>query len=229
MTLYFACTNDSKNNGEVIVLKSCEIKCFDDEVLILSCLSKLSSKEKRELLKIFEGDNLKENNDSRSLKKFKTFIKQDGGEVVDILNYELMCNAIVVKSVKYNKLISAQDGLFLMCGLNKDTQLNKLQNLKIKLDGKTVIYLIESKYKNKIPNKLVILSINSATLFPEIENKAKYVKENILTSINIEILEYKNNWVLLPILIQEIVCILSNSSFFLSLNIIPLVCNLNIK
>lgn len=108
VVLYFACTNDSKNNGEVIVLKSCEIKCFDDdEVLILSCLSKLSSKEKRELLKIFEGDNLKENNDSRSLKKFKTFIKQDGGEVVDILNYELMCNAIIVKSVKYNKRISA--------------------------------------------------------------------------------------------------------------------------
>lgn len=70
--------------------------------------------------------------------------------------------------------------MFLICGLNKDTQLNKLQNLKIKLDGKTVIYLIESKYKNKIPNKLVILFINSATLFPEIENKAKYVKEKYI-------------------------------------------------
>ena len=70
--------------------------------------------------------------------------------------------------------------MFLICGLNKNVQLRKLQNFKIKLNGKTVVYLIESKYKSKILQELDMLSINSASLFPEIENKAKYVKEKYM-------------------------------------------------
>lgn len=181
VALYFACANDAKNTGEVIVLKPFEIKYFDDdEVIALSCLAKLSKDEKIELLNSIEGANLKENKESRALKKFKIFIKQNGGEVVDILNYDLISNPVVVKSVKHNKRISAQNGLFLICGLNKNVQLRKLQNFKIKLNGKTVVYLIESKYKSKILQELDMLSINSASLFPEIENKAKYIKEKYM-------------------------------------------------
>ena len=94
-----------------------------------------------------------------------------------MLNQDFICGTVAVKSIKYNQRIVSQNGLFLICGLNEDKQLKMLQNFRIRLNDKTMIYLIEPKCKNNILRELDILSINRSTLFPEIENKTRYIKE----------------------------------------------------
>ena len=79
----------------------------------------------------------------------------------------------VVYALKNNKRIVKQDGAFIICGIG-DTAYS-LGNFRYSNNGKKVVLLVSGK--NKIIKELEKYSINRASLFPEIECVADYIKQ----------------------------------------------------
>ena len=87
---------------------------------------------------------------------------------------------------KNNKRISNQDGAFFVLGLvdevyGEEDKLFRttsiLNRYRMKYAGKNIICIIENK--NNILNELDLFGINKAKLFPEIDDVADYIKNNI--------------------------------------------------
>ncbi len=183
VALFFACKNygDSAcDEGMVFVfyINSDEIAYADsDRALLLSCLPRFSMVDKNHLIDVainhlsdesFPLDDQRYEDEiveklyheiSRELPSFKRRIKP-----IDLLK------PLYVQPDKSNRRILKQDGAFIVSGLNKD-----YLEERIKFD---LISKIQLRIRNKeqILKDLDKLGINSATLFPEIDNVAMYLK-----------------------------------------------------
>ena len=93
----------------------------------------------------------------------------------EICRDDLLRNFIVYAQ-KNNSRIIKQDGAFILCGLSDEASL--LNGFRYKEHEKAKIVLIEKK--KEILNQLEAFSINHATLFPEIECVAEYLKSKYL-------------------------------------------------
>lgn len=78
---------------------------------------------------------------------------------------EILC----IKGKITNLRINAQSGAFLMFGL--DAKLTDGKDFGFEI----IHYLIQDKDKEKIIRQLDLLNINESTLFPYLENSAKYI------------------------------------------------------
>ena len=76
-----------------------------------------------------------------------------------------------MKGKSTNPRISAQSGAFLLFGL--ETQLYKKNTFSFKITN----YTIEANAKKDILKKLDLLNINESTVFPYLENSAKYIAD----------------------------------------------------
>ena len=183
VALFFACKNygDSAcDEGMVFVfhINSDEIAYADsDRALLLSCLPRFSMKDKNHLIDVaikhlsdesFPLDDQRYKDEiveklyheiSRELPSFKRRIRP-----IDLLK------PLYVQPDKSNRRIFKQDGAFIVSGLSKDCY-----EEQIKFD---LISKIQLRIGNKeqILKELDKLGINSATLFPEIDNVANYLK-----------------------------------------------------
>ena len=82
-------------------------------------------------------------------------------------------NSCIVFALKNNERIVKQDGAFILCGLSDDVGF--LEKFRYKEHGKKVVIIIEKK--KEILEQLESYSINRASLFPEIERVAEYLRE----------------------------------------------------
>lgn len=183
VALFFACKNygDSAcDEGMVFVfcINSDEIAYADsDRALLLSCLPRFSMADKNHLVDIainhLSDESFPINNQryedeiveklyhevTRELPSFKRRIRP-----IDLLK------PLYVQPDKSNRRIFKQDGAFIVSGLNKDC----LEE-QIKFEAISKIQL-RIQNKEQILKELDKLGINSATLFPEIDNVAGYLK-----------------------------------------------------
>ena len=83
-----------------------------------------------------------------------------------------MLRPIFVQANKDNPRILKQDGAFILCGLDKN---EADSNYKIKKHVMKEI-IIPSKAKLGILQELEQICINQATLFPEVDKVAEYLK-----------------------------------------------------
>ncbi|MEL7568342.1 MAG: hypothetical protein AAGU27_26180, partial [Dehalobacterium sp.] len=90
-----------------------------------------------------------------------------------IIKNDLLRN-IVVYALKNNNRINKQDGAFILTGLFDENN-NSLNNFRYKEKGKNVILLTDKK--KQVLKQLDAFSINRATLFPEIECVAEYIRD----------------------------------------------------
>lgn len=181
VALYFACSNqDGKINkdkdGEVVALSipSKEIKYYDsDSVSILSNLCKLKTIEKR-----FNFDLEKnEFNEQDNIYKLLHAIREEKSYFTNVMVPKDLNSVFCVKVKKNNARIIIQDGLFLIFGIglsredvleiNNEWILSSKDNYKI---------VIEKNDKRKILNELELINISNKSLFPEIENNIKMLK-----------------------------------------------------
>lgn len=183
VALFFACKNygvPACDEGMVFVfcVNSDEIAYADsDRALLLSCLPRFGMAEKNHLVDIaikhlsdgsFPLDNQRYEDEiveklyheiSRELPSFKRRIKP-----IDLLK------PLYVQPDKSNRRIFKQDGAFIVSGLNKD---RFEEQIKFDLISKIQLRICN---KEQILKDLDKLGINSATLFPEIDNVAMYLK-----------------------------------------------------
>ena len=186
VALYFACRKTEKI-GEVVIfkVKTDEVKYErSDLVSILSSLTNLKYDDHKKIMGLFDK-NLKYKDKKIEFNKKKVIqkllhevCKENSGFEAKIIPKDLF-ECIIVNSSLNNDRIKMQDGLFMLCGLNKnDSILKKLNGLRLKEDNKNSVLYILKKYKKKILKELKMFSINESKLFPELEYLCKEIIED---------------------------------------------------
>ncbi|UCM51495.1 FRG domain-containing protein [Aeromonas dhakensis] len=167
IALYFACKSTPNEDGEVIVfsLARSEVKYFDSDVA--SCISNLARLPKSEKDNIgFKNDTF---NEQMSVKRLIHLIREEKPYFEPKIIPDDLRKIICVKGKKSNDRISSQSGAFLLYGL--DAVMDEEGTEEINVMRITV------SNKSSILKELDLLNINESTVFPYIENSAKYVAD----------------------------------------------------
>lgn len=167
IALYFACKTNDDKKGEVIIfsVSKNEIKYFDSDTA--SCISNLARLAKEEKDSISFEINKEEFNNQLEVKRLLHFIKEEKSFFEPKIISSDLKKIICVKGKKNNDRIASQSGAFLLFGYNTIFNEKGTDNIEIRR--------ITVENKKKILDELDLLNINESTVFPYIENSAKYV------------------------------------------------------
>ena len=169
MALYFACKSSPDKTGEVIILKvqRGEIKFFDSDTA--SCIANLARlpKNDKDLIN-FALDQIAFN-ESLPITRLLHFVREEKPYFLGKISPPDLKRVVCVKGKMTNNRISSQSGAFLLFGL--DATLPEAGNEDISVDRIS----IKASEKAKIIRELDGLNINESTVFPYIENSAKYM------------------------------------------------------
>lgn len=167
IALYFSCKTNATIEGEVIILTiaSDKIKYYDSDTA--SCLANIARlpKSEKDGLNIYLDDN--EFNKLPSVKRLLHLIKEEKPFFEPNINARDLEKIICVKGKKSNARISSQSGAFLLFGVEHELNKNGNSDIDIKR--------LKINGKEDIIKELDMLNINESTVFPYIENSAKYL------------------------------------------------------
>lgn len=177
IALYFACNAKDKHNivGEVIrfVIRREAVKYFDsDTVSCLANLARLSDTE--EIIYPGTSDDVTDVdvkldffNNQAGIKRLHHFICEEKPYFEKRIRPEDLRSVLCVKGKRTNDRISSQSGAFLLFG----------DNAKLNEEGDETfkIFRYAVTDKKRLIRELDAMNINDSTVFPYIENSAKYV------------------------------------------------------
>ena len=167
IALYFACKSSLDVDGEVIIfsMKRNAIKYFDSDVAsCIANLARLPQTEKDEIN--FDEDQF---NDQPPVKRLLHFIREEKPFFEPGIIPSDLRKIICVKGKQSNDRITSQSGAFLLYGL--DAVFDESGTPDIAVSRITITN------KKSILKELDLLNINESTVFPYIENSAKYVAD----------------------------------------------------
>ncbi|MEZ9860077.1 FRG domain-containing protein [Vibrio splendidus] len=173
VALYFACctlsgSGKSGKTGEVLIYQvpDKDIKFYDsDTVSVISNLSKL------------QRDFDKNNRIDR--KRYIHTIKAEKPYFEDDIVEDDLHRVICVKPKLDNKRIIKQSGAFLLFGMGRSTGYQKVTAAKTpdEFHSASINRInISASFKSKIIDELKSVAISEATLFPEIDSVARFLK-----------------------------------------------------
>lgn len=186
IALYFACISGSAKKdqdeveGEVISfeVKREEIKYFDsDTASCLANLARLPLSEKESIdfnLKEIDAFNRQE-----SVSRLIHFIREEKSFFEPRIKSKHLNSILCVKGKRSNERISSQSGSFLLFGLDAVLSEEGTEDITVRR--------IVVKNKRRLLEELDILNINESTVFPNIENSAKYIKQKFSFKTKIEV------------------------------------------
>ena len=175
VALYFACERNLDSFGELVLIsaKPEEIKYpQSDTVSILASLPAFSHDKQQEFRHLAEDPQLGNGEFNNSVAQLIHEVRLEKPAFQSEINKADLLKSYIVYALKNNSRIVKQDGAFILCGLS-DT-IGALESFRYKEKLKKVVVLIDKK--KKILEELKAFSINRATLFPEIECVAEYLK-----------------------------------------------------
>lgn len=188
VALYFAC-EVKENTGEVItytVRNENILYAKDKTVTMLSCLPMMQYKKQCDIC--------------NAMDKSQTIQEAEFGEYWNELRMELpqiepsfdsnrLRWPVFVKPTRNNKRIMQQEGAFLLWGINPvvyshSTEIDSdfigdQEKYRFSKDERKKIYYIPSSKKGSILKALNRLGINSAYIYPEIDDVAAYIKNSM--------------------------------------------------
>lgn len=170
IALYFACKSNLDQDGEVIVfsMDGQHIKYFDSDTA--SCIANLTRLPKLSKDSLdFSSLDVRKFNKLQSVKQLLHFIKEEKPFFEPRLEPKHLRSIVCVKGKHTNNRIAFQSGAFLLFGY--DATLAE--------DGSPEISVQRIAVKNKgdVLKQLDQLNINESTVFPYIENSAKYIAQ----------------------------------------------------
>jgi len=167
IALYFACKSSPDKDGEVVVfsMKRKDVKYFDSDVA--SCIANLARLPQSEKNGIkFEDNGF---NEQPPIQRLVQFIREEKPFFEATIIPDDLRKIICVKGKQSNDRITSQSGAFLLFGL--DAVFDESGTPEIKVSRITIAN------KKSILKELDMLNINESTVFPYIENSAKYVAD----------------------------------------------------
>lgn len=167
IAIYFACKSYPDEDGEVVVfsMKRKDVKYFDSDVAsCIANLARLPQSEKDEIK--FEEKGF---NEQPPIRRLVHFIREEKPFFEAAIIPDDLRKIICVKGKKSNDRIASQSGAFLLFGL--DAVFDEIGTPEI------IVSRITVNNKKSILKELDMLNINESTVFPYIENSAKYVAD----------------------------------------------------
>jgi len=183
VALYFACSGKIDIDGEVVIFAVNErdvLYSNSDRIQMLSKLAEFKRDEQNDLRLLayyYLNDDKFPQSSNRHyantvVERFYHAVKRNNGAFErDIIPFDILRPQFVQPN-KDNPRILKQDGAFIISGLNanEDECEMKIQKYIIRE------LLIPGKYKADILKQLEYVGINQATLFPEVEKVADYLR-----------------------------------------------------
>ncbi|WP_438765411.1 FRG domain-containing protein [Kushneria sp. TE3] len=169
IALYFACKSSSDEKGEVIIFSITrkDIKYFDSDVA--SCISNLARLPKSERDSIDFSLNKEDFNKQLPIRRLVHFIREEKPFFEAVIEPKDLKRIICVKSKKSNDRILSQSGAFLLFG--HEAVFDEKGSFEIEVKRLTITN------KSSVLKELDTLNINESTVFPYIENSARYVAD----------------------------------------------------
>lgn len=175
VALYFACESHQDSFGELILIsaKPQEIKYpQSDTVSILASLPAFSYEKQQEFLRLAKDPLISNEDFNNSVGRLIHEVRLEKPAFQSEINKQDLLTSYIVYALKNNNRIIKQDGAFILCGLSND--IGALESFRYTEKQKKVVILVDKK--KKILEELKTYSINRASLFPEIECVAEYLK-----------------------------------------------------
>jgi len=174
--LYFACNSKNNEDDEVIIIlpSNKNIKYYDsDTASCLTNLAKLNMVDKNDIEKylLTKPTPKKLNYRKTSHKKFVHFIKEDKPYFQNLIKTSDLTRIVCIKSKLNNERIAAQTGAFLLFGIK--SRMNEKSDCNYKIHR----IRIDKNSKADLLKELDLVNINSRTIYPNLENTAKYLLE----------------------------------------------------
>lgn len=176
VALYFACESNLDTYGELVLIsaENHEIKYpQSDTASVLASLPAFTNEDQREFYRLASNSEVGGLEFDHGVSKLIQEVRLEKPSFESSIKREDILNSYIVFALKNNNRIIKQDGAFILCGLNNGA--NSLEEFRYREQGKKIIVLIEKK--EEILEQLEHFSINRATLFPEIECVAEYLKK----------------------------------------------------
>lgn len=173
VALYFCCVTEPNSSGEVvrITAKARKAKYYDsDTVSCLANLANLSGNERDELRKARTDADLAA---SKAGKRLLQFIKSEKAYFLPEIQRAHLSAPLVVKPRLSNRRLLAQQGAFLLFGLDTKLPDENAYDLTIMRTP------VPANAKARIKTSLDKIGINESTMFPEIDSAARYVMSKV--------------------------------------------------
>ena len=190
MALYFACKEFDEKVGQVVVLKikRNKIKFYDsDTASCIANIAKLNYEYKDEIQAFFDmASSASERgylveidktifNERGVIQMLLHFIREEKPYFLPVINPKDLTTVVCVRTKFNNSRISSQAGAFLLFGLNAVLSEDRTDDIEIQRIP------IDAADKPRIRQQLDSLNINESTVFPHLENSAKYLAEKYKT------------------------------------------------
>ncbi len=177
--LYFACESNHHEDGKVYIFPTVRgsISYADSEkVLILSCLPHLSINEQKNLrqeLRSFAGYNASLCHPLWTLDKLLSIAKREKSSLQGFSNIGDLMSPLFVQPDYTNDRIRNQQGAFIISGV-----FESLDEAEARLKARTAktCFIVDAGAKKKILDELDSVGVNKATVYPNIEKIAEYLK-----------------------------------------------------
>lgn len=187
IALYFACESQSDQRGEVIIfaLDPGEVRYSNsDTACILACLPIFTWQEQVDFYNAACDPKMSMSAFNGKIKRLLFEIKSEKPAFSNSVRKSSLTDNVVVEPFKNNSRIINQEGAFIVCGLSEETRslgtavYNPINDLRCRnTKGKKVVCIIENK--ERILKALDAFSINKAKVYPEIDDVADYIKNNV--------------------------------------------------
>ena len=179
VALYFACESRPESYGELVLISANQqdIKYpQSDTISILASLPPFPYQKQKEFFNLAMDPAVTHFQFNTKAARLIHEIQLEKPAFQAEINKSDILNSYIVYALKNNNRIVKQDGAFILCGLADKPGF--LEKFRYREHGKKVIVLIDRK--KKFLEQLETFSINRATLFPEIECVADYLKKKYL-------------------------------------------------
>lgn len=185
IALFFACEKQDKHSGEVIIfsVKREEIKYpQSDTVAVLSSLPLFTFQEQKEYYHLSKKTYSKNEQFNKDIERLVQEIRIERPGFIGKIRQEDLRKCIVVIPAINNRRLERQEGAFIICGLLDEnygySKRNSIDDLRAKSkDGKKIVCIINDK--EKILRQLNSLGVNKSKIYPEIDDVADYIKNNV--------------------------------------------------
>lgn len=185
IALYFACEDADSNSGEVIVfgIHREDIKYpQSDTVAILASLPLFTYDEQRKFYKYSKKSYRNVEEFNKDIERLVQEVRIERPGFVGKIQQDDLRRCIAVIPAKNNRRLEKQEGAFIICGLLDEkygsANRNTIDEMRVRnKEGKKLVCIINDKAK--LLKQLNSLGINKSKVYPEIDDVADYIKNNI--------------------------------------------------
>lgn len=183
VALYFACigsnTPKNKKEGQVLAFKipRKDIKYYDSDTV--SIIANLAKRNMKFTVEDIRNLKLEDFNKQDQIAYLLHEIKEEKSYFQNIIDEVDIERVVAVKVKQSNSRIIKQSGAFLLFGINGN-KYNAAQipnNWIVNLSHSGIDFNVDADSKNAILDELNVLGINEATLFPELDYQAAYLRK----------------------------------------------------